>query len=576
MFESASTGEVVAVITDAYREESRLVGRRLAAIAELLSRRTWEAEAEDPDCGYMIVTGLQRTSAEVAAAMNLSAAAASVMVSQADALDSRLPKVAAVLARGDIDWRTVQIIVSRSELVSDRRIIAALDSQLAERVSRWQSWSRKRVIDAVDAAVRTLDRDAVKERERAEDRRHMDVIAVGDGTAKVDGVVDAETAVIFDRTLGELATGVCREDPRTLAQRRADAVAAMAQGRPLACRCAACAPRPVTPAAGEPAPAPADDTGDKTTADNAADTRDVQTAADTGEVEACAAPSAPSPPPPPPPAPSGKFVINVIADQSTVVGTGNRPGYLEGFGVIDADLVRQLAQGATLRPLNPPVVTAEQALRYQPTAAVERFVRMRDLTCRFPGCDRPAQRCDIDHTIAFNHVDPRAGGKTVPENLKCLCRQHHRAKTFVQGWRDLQLPDGTVVWTTPDGRQLRTVPGGVELFPALAGRPCAAPAPARCNPLRRRATRIERRRAKNRALRPINQAHRTLERARRREIEARKDRNRHRTMLMLFKGGRPTKGPFMRWVNEPYESEVLPPDWRPPPDPPPQPDEPPF
>ena len=108
------------MITDAYREESRLVGRRLAAIAELLGRRTWEAEAEDPDCGYMIVTGLQRTSAEVAAAMNLSAAAASVLVSQADALDSRLPKVAAVLARGDIDWRTVQIIVSRSEWVSDR------------------------------------------------------------------------------------------------------------------------------------------------------------------------------------------------------------------------------------------------------------------------------------------------------------------------------------------------------------------------------------------------------------------------------------------------------------------------
>ena len=237
--------------------------------------------------------------------------------------------------------------------------------------------------------------------------------------------------------------------------------------------------------------------------------------------------------------------------------------------MIDADLVRQLAQGATLRPLNPPVVTAEQALRYQPTAAVERFVRMRDLTCRFPGCDRPAQRCDIDHTIAFNHVNPQAGGKTVPANLKCLCRQHHRAKTFVQGWRDLQLPDGTVVWTTPDGRQLRTVPGGVELFPALAARPCAAPAPARCNPSRRRAHTSNAAAPKTAPWRPLNEAHRTLERARRREIEARKDRNRHRTMLMLFKGGRPTKSPFMRWVNEPYESEVLPPDWQPPPDPPP-------
>ncbi|WP_201368522.1 HNH endonuclease signature motif containing protein, partial [Mycobacterium intracellulare] len=83
----------------------------------------------------------------------------------------------------------------------------------------------------------------------------------------------------------------------------------------------------------------------------------------------------------------------------------------------------------------------------QPPAGLERFVRCRDLTCRFPGCSRPAMICDIDHTIPFNHQDPRAGGRTVAENLKCLCRQHHRLKTF-GGWRDKQLADGTVVWTS--------------------------------------------------------------------------------------------------------------------------------
>ena len=51
-----------------------------------------EVEAEDPDPGFMMVTGFQRTTAEVAAACNLSPAAASVMVSHADALAKRLPR----------------------------------------------------------------------------------------------------------------------------------------------------------------------------------------------------------------------------------------------------------------------------------------------------------------------------------------------------------------------------------------------------------------------------------------------------------------------------------------------------
>ena len=37
---------------------------------------------------------------------------------------------------------------------------------------------------------------------------------------------------------------------------------------------------------------------------------------------------------------------------------------------------------------------------------------------------------DIDHTIPFNHANPKAGGLTVPWNLKCMCRQHRLVKTF--------------------------------------------------------------------------------------------------------------------------------------------------
>jgi hypothetical protein len=35
----------------------------------------------------------------------------------------------------------------------------------------------------------------------------------------------------------------------------------------------------------------------------------------------------------------------------------------------------------------------------------------------------------------------------------------------------------------------------------------------------------------------------------------------------MFTGRRASTSPFMRWVNDPYDPEDLPPDWRPPPEP---------
>jgi hypothetical protein len=94
----------------------------------------------------------------------------------------------------------------------------------------------------------------------------------------------------------------------------------------------------------------------------------------------------------------------------------------------------------------------------------------------------PATNCDIDHTIAY------PCGPTQASNLKCLCRRHHLLKTFwggAGGWRDHQLPDGTVVWLSPGGQTYTTRPGSRLLFPSLctptapvdataAGRPVAS------------------------------------------------------------------------------------------------------
>jgi hypothetical protein len=88
----------------------------------------------------------------------------------------------------------------------------------------------------------------------------------------------------------------------------------------------------------------------------------------------------------------------------------------------------ELAESATIRPVECPPVSYEAAVRYQPSAARERWIRCRDLTRRFPGCDRKAWICDLDHTTPFNHADPASGGLTVPWDLACYCREHRRHK----------------------------------------------------------------------------------------------------------------------------------------------------
>ncbi|MBU3751929.1 MAG: DUF222 domain-containing protein, partial [Mycobacterium sp.] len=142
-------------------------------------------------------------------------------------------------------------------------------------------------------------------------------------------------------------------------------------------------------------------------------------------------------------------------------GTSTRPGYLlEAGSLIPAELLRELAAAAKVRPLVQPA-DAPAEPGYRPSRALADFVRARDLTCRAPGCDRPATDCDLDHTVPYAE-----GGATHRSNIKCLCRFHHLVKTF-WGWRDRQLPDGTVIWTLPGGQTYITTPGSALLFPAL-------------------------------------------------------------------------------------------------------------
>lgn len=523
-FDPAAPGRLVDALTYGARAEAKLIAARMVAVADLLVQRTAELNVEGVHPNYMILTGFARASAEVGAALNLTSGAASRLVEQAEALRDRLPRLAALLADGQTDWRTVEIVIARTKFVSST-VIAQIDEDLAKRITGWQCWSEGRITTTVDAKVRALDPAAIAQREHATDRRRVKVSPRGDGTAKIDAVVTTRAGLTFDAKLSEMSARVCAKDPRSKDQRRSDAIEALAEDRELSCEC--------------------------------------------GRAECPTRSAAPQPEPSSPP-----VVFNVVAERDTVVGAGTTPGYVLGYGVIDADLVRELAAEATMRLVTEPDVDAAAALRYQPTVSVQRWVRCRDLTCRFPGCEHPAEDCDVDHTMPFDHTNPTRGGLTVPANLKCLCRFHHRLKTF-GGWSDTQYPDGTVVWTSPSGKTYRTTPGGADLFNSFATVPCGQPQPAR-PPKLSRAARVEQTRAKNRRLRPVNEKYSYTQKARRKELDRRRNHNRMRATLKLFKGDEPSKSPYCTWINDPFEPEELPPDWEPPPPPPLNPEDPPF
>ena len=98
-------------------------------------------------------------------------------------------------------------------------------------------------------------------------------------------------------------------------------------------------------------------------------------------------------------------------------------------------------------------------------------MRARDLTCRWPGCDVPATHCQLDHTIPYAD-----GGPTHAGNMKCYCPTHHLLKTF-WGWREKQLPDGTLILTSPAGQTHVSTPGSALLFPSLCYAVGGMPAP---------------------------------------------------------------------------------------------------
>jgi hypothetical protein len=140
----------------------------------------------------------------------------------------------------------------------------------------------------------------------------------------------------------------------------------------------------------------------------------------------------------------------------TLLG-GDGPGDLDGYGPIDPDTARRLAghAGSFTRVLTDPesgAVLSVGRTRYRPPKDLQDWVRVRDNTCRHPGCNRPARVCEIDHTLPWSQ-----GGQTSAGNLAALCRKHHLFKS--EGfWGYRQPVEGTIVARSLAGKTYTTTP----------------------------------------------------------------------------------------------------------------------
>ncbi|WP_405374870.1 MULTISPECIES: DUF222 domain-containing protein [unclassified Microbacterium] len=132
--------------------------------------------------------------------------------------------------------------------------------------------------------------------------------------------------------------------------------------------------------------------------------------------------------------------------------TGDGPApQVDGVGPIPIDRARELYSSASgwMRVLTHPetgVVLSVGREHYRPPADLRRLVTWRAARCMAPGCGIPAERCDIDHTVAWDH-----GGATDASNLAPLCRGHHTLKHHTD-WRVRAKPGGALEWTSPAGR----------------------------------------------------------------------------------------------------------------------------
>ncbi|WP_210649094.1 HNH endonuclease signature motif containing protein [Nocardioides sp. SYSU D00065] len=157
------------------------------------------------------------------------------------------------------------------------------------------------------------------------------------------------------------------------------------------------------------------------------------------------------------------FDATACGDQTVFGPTGRME---EGQRLLLLDQVKGWCADTRTKVTIKPVIDLTAELTspgYDIPDRIREQVVLRDRTCVFPWCSRPARGCDIDHVIPYD-PDAHAGGRPQPgptttSNLAALCRRHHRLKTH-SAWRYSITGPDALEWTSPHGHRFRRDPSG--------------------------------------------------------------------------------------------------------------------
>lgn len=453
----------------------------VTAVREVYRRH--RAQNAEPGAGG--VRAGEFAAAEIAVAVQVSEGVASALIDIGLALDS-LPQTKLAFAAGRIDLSRVQVITDSlrglprevRDTLEPKLIDAAIRSDPARLRQTAQRW------------VTRLDpHGEQRRREDRENDRDVRIRAVQEGMAVFDGLLPAAGAQALAMRLREMSLQVCEGDPRNMAQRRADALIALADGSGhLNCGC------------GRGVDCPKADT----------------------------------------PATPRRPLIQVGVSAETLLGLRDDPAFLSGYGPVDAALARTLAEHArfqvipeyfpdeaALEPATELPAAPEQqqpAPRSDPLAdtrhaahgrikkpstsrspqapwervmvgsghegtparvpaepvsltkivpvrafsnAPAREVRAVDGLCRFPGCTMPAAETTL---VQFDWRPDRPAVQPKNAYRAVLCTHHHRLKSLAdkgkQPWRVYLADTDRMRWIDPSGEIHETVREGARyLFP---------------------------------------------------------------------------------------------------------------
>ncbi|GLI26746.1 hypothetical protein ARHIZOSPH14_09880 [Agromyces rhizosphaerae] len=272
--------------------------------------------------------------------------------------------------------------------------------------------------------------------------RHVRITPERDGMAWLGAYLPAVRAASIDAQLDDLAgeLGSAEGEQRTMAQLRADVFADLLTGG------SSCGS--VGPAAGDAVDAGREGVGDGV--ERGLIGRSSVAACESGDARDTSGSARPR-------RRGIRPTVTVTVPVMALLGHGDEPAELEGYGPIPVDVARELAGAAPSwkRLLTHPeagTVLSVGRESYTVPPDLRAWLRVRDGTCRFPGCTRAAARCEVDHT-----VDWAAGGETRHDNLAHLCARHHHLK-HEGGWRVQPAPGGVLHWRSPTGREYSTEP----------------------------------------------------------------------------------------------------------------------